>query len=105
MWTKSGTIMMVGLAPLLASCAMPYYAAVPAPVYYPLNGAGMYYGGQRAGVEYPGPWAVPYTSREQSRSYDARRARPRPGEQGQAARPPDRDQSTTNDSGWIDPEP
>ena len=97
----AGYIILGGLTSLLSSCASPYYAA-PAPVYYPLQGAGIYYPAQRASIYYP-PHVEVYP--DQPRGSEGRRASPLAREQNQAGRQIDRQPDTSNDTGWIDPEP
>ena len=78
----AGYIILGGLTSLLSSCASPYYA-VPAPVYYPLQGSGIYYPAQRASIYYP-PHAGVYP--DQARGSKGRRARPAAREQSQTGR-------------------
>lgn len=90
-----GHLIFGGLGLLLTGCAIPYYAASPAPVYYPLEGARLYYPVQRASISDAAP-------RRQGRGSIVRHTHHGRDEQRQAQRN-DRRHSKAND--WIDPNP
>jgi len=94
-----------GLAFVLVGCAMPYYAAPPARVYYPLQRAGIYSTPQRTNISYAGPPASPSPDRLPSRSPKARHLRHPAAEQSQAARQNQLHRGAARDNSWIDPEP
>jgi hypothetical protein len=83
---------------------MPYYAAAPAPVYYPLGRSSGYYPAQRASIAYPEVGAIASTKREEVRNSKLRRTR-HPAGETLAARRSEKHVSPANDSGWVNPEP
>jgi len=97
-------LMLGSLAFSVASCAVPYYAAGPAPVYYPMQRARVYYAPQSASIYYAPPNANTYLDRQQATGSKPHRAQRPPGEERPTARSNSRPRSGTN-SDWIDPEP
>jgi hypothetical protein len=93
-----------GLAFVLGGCAMPYYAAAPAPVYYPLGQSSGYYPAQRAGIAHQEPGAIASKKHEEVLNSKLRRTR-HPAGETLAARRSEKQVSPVNDSGWINPEP
>jgi hypothetical protein len=96
-------IILGGLAFVLAGCAVPYYAAPPAPVYYPVQPAEIYYPAQGANISSLPPHAAVSSDPEQARAADVPRERHAVAEQRQARA--DHRHGTDKAEVWINPKP
>ena len=95
-----GYLVLIGFAFTLSGCVAPYYAARPAPVYFPLYGRSAGYAPQAASIYYGAAGTGASANRDRSGKAQARRERRGSAEQNQTSR--GREGEGT---GWIDPAP
>ena len=95
-----GYLVLIGFAFTLSGCVAPYYAARPAPVYFPLYGRSAGYAPQAASIYYGAASTGSVAYRERFGKAQARPARRGSAEQTQTSRGREGE-----GAGWIDPAP